>query len=112
MFGVVLFTKVKNCGTTVNESSCKKCVRFVIYEMNSKWTDLFKNFEHMKTKNKTLRHWFLIKFLHIFVWNSSISYYEAYSNPTAKYVQANYKEGWQESVIFAFHHFWSHVWGE
>ena len=44
---------MKNCGTTINKASCQKCVRFVMYEMNSKEIDLFKNVEHMKTKNMT-----------------------------------------------------------
>ena len=71
-----------------------------MYEMNSKETDLFKNVEHMKAKNTstkmtmtnvtTLISYQILKYV---FWNSSISYYEAYSNPTAKYVQVNYKEG-------------------
>ena len=46
---------MKNCGTTINKASCQKCVRFVMYEMNSKETDLFKNVEHMKTRNNSTK---------------------------------------------------------
>ena len=68
-----------------------------MYEMNIKQTDLFKNLEHVKTNNKpneqNVTSLIFYQILSYIFWNLSMTYYEAYSNPTAKYVQSNYKEG-------------------